>query len=144
MTPDTHPDLFRVLDSIALSLREIADAAKAAKLPAPPASAPRRPASPPPHTGDTSAWRGYAIGFGKAAGQTLGSLADKDRLQWWIDNFHPKLRNDGTPWPDSAELRAMLDAAAKELGGQSPVAAPRAEDAYAHPAGEIDDSEVPF
>jgi hypothetical protein len=139
MTPDTHNDLFRLLESIALSLREIADAAKTAKAPAPPASTPKSAAKPPTHTGDTSAWRSYAIGFGKAAGQTLGDLADRDRLQWWIDNFTPKLRNDGTPWPDSAELRAMLDAAAAELGGQSPApVAPK-------PAPVADDfGDVPF
>jgi hypothetical protein len=143
MTPDTHPDLFRVLESIAASLKTIAAAAQGN---APRAAASKPVAATPSHNGDTSQWRSYTLKGGKLAGKTLGELADAydrdgvtTRLQWWIENYQPRLRNDGTPWPDNLELRAMLDQAARELTGQP--SAPRAVPTLVEPAQE---ENVPF
>jgi hypothetical protein len=146
----------QLLQSIDLTLREIAkslaDIAKAAQS-RPQASPPARAAPGlTDHTGGTSNWRAYQIKGGKLAGKTLGELADTmdrdgitHRLQWWIDNYQPRMRNDGTPWPDNVELRNMLDAAANDLRGQparvieptAPAPKPQAEQ-------PIDDEDVPF
>jgi hypothetical protein len=101
------------------------------------------------HTGGTSNWRAYQLKGGKLAGKTLGELADTmdrdgitHRLQWWIDNYQPRMRNDGTPWPDNVELRNMLDAAAVELGGQPvPQPTPKHKPQAQQP---INDEDVPF
>jgi hypothetical protein len=143
----------QLLQSIDLTLREIAkslaDIAKAAQS-RPQASPPARAAPGlTDHTGGTSNWRAYQLKGGKLAGKTLGELADAldrdgvtSRLQWWIDNYQPRMRNDGTPWPDNVELRSMLDAAAVELGGQrvpqpTPKPKPQAQQS-------INDEDVPF
>jgi hypothetical protein len=144
----------QLLQSIDLTLREIAtslaDIAKAAQS-RPQASQPANRVDY-EHTGGTSNWRAYQIKGGKLAGKTLGELADAldrdgvtSRLQWWIDNYQPRMRNDGTPWPDNVELRNMLDAAANDLRGQparvieptAPAPKPQAEQ-------PIDDEDVPF
>jgi len=143
----------QLLQSIELTLREIAtslaDIAKAAQS-RPQASQPARAAPDlPDHTGGTSNWRAYQLKGGKLAGKTLGELADTldrdgitNRLQWWIDNYQPRMRNDGTPWPDNVELRNMLDAAAVELGGQPvPQPTPKAKPQAEQP---INDEDVPF
>jgi hypothetical protein len=151
----------QLLQSIDLTLREIAtslaDIAKAAQS-RPQASQPARAApSLTDHTGGTSNWRTYQIKGGKLAGKTLGELADAldrdgvtSRLQWWIDNYQPRMRNDGTPWPDNVELRSMLDAAKAELGGQPAAGyapklptttAPRPKPQAEQP---INDEDIPF
>jgi hypothetical protein len=155
----TNPMTEQLLQSIDLTLREIAtslaDIAKAAQS-RPQASQPANRVDY-EHTGGTSNWRSYQIKGGKLAGKTLGELADAldrdgvtSRLQWWIDNYQPRMRNDGTPWPDNVELRNMLDAAKAELGGQKAAGyapklptttAPRPKPQAEQP---IDDEDIPF
>jgi len=72
----------------------------------------------PPVASENSDWRGYAAApFMKDKNKmkfgTLGQASDAGQLEYWIKNYVPK---DDKFKESNQELRAMLDAAAKELG----------------------------
>jgi hypothetical protein len=134
MTSEQTEQITKAISSLDLTIRELVAALKASPLGT--ASAPQqtyqRAADFAPMDSFNGNWREHTMHFGKNAGIPLGKLAAK-ALAWYIQEYQPKPYNGRPPRESDLALRAALDAAAKETGGNmaplqpAPAAAPTAE-----------------